>query len=72
MHLIKGKRQAAFIPLDATVQKQQRRGKDGRIFVKVQFEPTKEERQLAQRLGRPAKWHTAWVNRNSLAETGGL
>ncbi len=71
MKLIKGNREAHWIPFDKGLRKQVKRVGD-RKFGYVEFDSTKEEKKTAVRLGRPARHHRAWVNISSLAEHGGV
>ncbi len=71
MKLIKGNRDARWIPFDKDVRKQVRKSK-GRTHCLVEFEGTKEELATAARLGRPTPRHQAWVNVSSLESHGGV
>jgi hypothetical protein len=73
VQLVKGrvKRNAEFIPLDQKVRKQVK-VKKGQKFALVQFEGTREENAMADRLGRPRPMHTQWVNVKNLDGHGGL
>jgi len=71
MKLIKGNREAHWIPLDGTVRKQVRK-KAAHTHCFVEFEGTKQEQEVAARCGRSAPRHKAWVNVSSLAEHGGV
>ncbi len=71
MKLIKGNRDAHWIPFDKDVRKQVRKSK-GRTHCLVEFEGTKEELATAARLGRPTPRHQAWVNVSSLESHGGV
>jgi len=65
LRLIKGKRKAHYIPKDGSTPIQSRI-RDGVEYVRVQFEITKEEREVASRLNRSASFHVAWVRRANL------
>ncbi len=71
MKLIKGNREARWIPSDKDQRKQVRK-KDGRTHCLVEFEGTKEELATAARLGRPTPRHQAWVSVSSLESHGGV
>ena len=68
MKLIKGNREARWIPLSNDQRRQVRRGKQNRQFAYVEFEGTKDERLMALRLGRPVPRHQSWVNMTSMME----
>lgn len=71
LKLIKGKREAHWIPFDKDMRKQTKRNK-GHVHCLVEFEGTKEELAIAKRLGRPTPIHRAWVNVSSLEGHGGI
>ena len=68
MKLIKGKREARWLPFDWALIKQIRHGTQGRKYGYVEFDGTKEELAIATRLGRLVPRHRAWVNMSSLME----
>lgn len=72
MQHVKGrvKRRADFVPLDQKVRKQIRKRGEQR-YALVELEMTKEEKQMAERLGRPVLPHRQWVNVRNLEGTGG-
>ncbi len=71
MKLIKGNREARWIPFDKDLRRQTRRV-GGSTFCLVEFEGIKEEQAMAKRLGRPTPRHQAWVNASSLEGHGGV
>ena len=71
MRLIKGKREAWWVPFSKAEPRQIRRGVGGSSFAFVEFEGTPEERAMATRLGRPDPLQRSWVNMANLEDRGG-
>lgn len=69
MKLIKGNRELTWIPLDRDIRSQVKKGKRGNKFGLMEFEGTKEEKEVAARCGRPTPRHHAWVNLSSMTES---
>lgn len=71
MNLVNGKREARWIPLNASVRKQLKTIK-GNVYGYIEFVGTKAECAMAKRFGRPAPIHQAWVRIGNIEEHGGV
>ncbi len=73
MHLTKDKREARWVPLDASVRKQIKTIKaTGNVYGYIEFIGTKAEVAMAKRLGHPVPLHQAWVRIGNIEEHGGV